>query len=313
MKAIILEQAGGVENLIYTDIEQPTPNDNEILVDVKAISVNPVDYKTRAIAPVIDMIYGDKRPVILGWDIAGTVSAVGSNASKFNVGDRVFGMVNFPGQGDAYAEMVAALEDHFAKVPDSISFDEAAATTLAALTALQVLETRVNERDRVLIHAGAGGVGHYAIQLAKNQGAHVITTASAKNSDFVLSLGADEHIDYRTQPFEEAVSEVDFVLDGIGGETLIKSMKVVKDGGIIISLPAGDFPEEVLEEAKRRNVDVAFILVKSSGEDMQKLAGMLADGSLRAHISKTFSFNEMREAHEALETGRTVGKIVVRV
>ena len=186
MNAIVLENPGGVENLAMTNIEKPQPKENEVLVEVKALSVNPVDFKMRAIPEVIDALYGDKRPVILGWDIAGKVVAVGDQVTKFQVGDDVFGMVNFPGQGEAYAEFVASPEGHLAKMPANISYEEAAATTLAALTALQVLEAHVKAGDRVLIHAGAGGVGHFAIQLAKHMGAFVSTTASAKNRDCLL-------------------------------------------------------------------------------------------------------------------------------
>ena len=190
MKALVLENAGGVENLIAKEIEKPIAKGNEVLVEVKAISVNPVDYKVRTYEEALSMICGAERPVILGWDIAGVVVTLGDNVTKLEVGDTVFGMVKFPGVGNAYAEFVASPEDHLAKMPSNVSFEEAAATTLAALTALQVLETRVNKDDRVLIHAGSGGVGHFAIQIAKALGAYVITTSSAKNKDFVKSLGA---------------------------------------------------------------------------------------------------------------------------
>ncbi len=313
MKAIVLEKTGGVENLILKDVEKPTPKENEVLVEVKAISVNPVDFKVRAIEEVLTMICDTSCPVILGWDIAGKVAAVGSGVSDFAVGDDVFGMVNFPGVGNAYAEYVAAPAAHLTKKPENISYEEAAATTLAALTAIQVLESRVKKGDRILIHAGSGGVGHYAIQIAKHIGAHVTTTCSAKNRDFVMSLGADEHIDYRTQAFEEVAADMDFVLDPMSGETLVKSMKVVKDGGAIISLPSPEFPEGVAEEAEKRNIDVSFLLVESGRKDMDTLSKMLASGAIKAHVSKTFPFAKLADAHTELEKGRTVGKIVVTV
>lgn len=228
MKAIVLEQAGGVENLLFKDVDKPVTKENEVLIEVKSISINPVDFKVRAYEEVIDMICGEERPVILGWDISGTVVAKGINVTKFEIGDKVFGMVNFPGRGNAYAEFVASPEDHLAKIPENVSFEHAAATTLAALTALQVLETRVKKDDRILIHAGSGGVGHFAIQIAKNLGAHVITTSSSKNKDFVMSLGADEHIDYRSQKFEDILSDIDFTFDMFNGDILFNSVKVVK-------------------------------------------------------------------------------------
>lgn len=311
MKAIILEKVGGIENLLLTELEQPTIKANEVLVEVKAISVNPVDFKVRLVEDLLNMICGEARPVIIGWDIAGTVVAVGDEVTNFKAGDNVFGMVNFPGRGNAYAELVAAPESHLAKMPENISFEAAAAATLAALTALQAIKGRVKKGDRVLIHAGSGGVGHYAIQMAKNLGAYVVTTCSTRNRDFVMSLGADEHIDYRTQAFEEVATDIDFVLDGVGGDIVLKSLKVMRAGGNIISLPAPGFSDEVQALAKKLEVNIAWILVESNGADMNTIKEWLANGTLQSHISKTFSFSEMGQAHAALETGRTVGKIVV--
>jgi len=312
MKAYLLNEAGGVENLVLSDIEKPNIKVNEVLVETKAISINPVDVKVRLADEVLTMIMGTEgRPVILGWDIAGTVVAVGEEVSEFEIGNRVFGMVNFPGQGKGYAEYVASPAGHLAIMPEKSTFEEAAATTLAALTALQVLKPRVNKGDRILIHAGSGGVGHFAIQIAKALGAHVISTSSEKNRDFIMSLGADEHIDYREQKFDEVLSDIDFVLDGMGGEVLENSLKVVKDGGTIVSLPTHQFPEALQAMADRRNVGLEFVLVQSSGEDMNTLKGMLEADELKAHVSKIFSFEKMAEAHTQIESGRTVGKTVV--
>ena len=313
MKAIILEKAGGVENLQITEVNKPVPTKDEVLIEVKAISVNPVDYKVRAMDEVLTMIHGAQRPAIIGWDIAGVVTNIGENVTNLKVGDRVFGMINFPGSGKAYAEYVAAPENQLAKIPSNTSFEAAAATTLAALTALQVLETRVKKSDRILIHAGSGGVGHFAIQIAKSLGAYVISTSSAKNKDFVMSLGADEHIDYHTQKFEEILSDIDFVFDMFNGDILLNSIKVVKDGGAIVSLPTPVFSEEILALAQERNVDVSQILVQSNGEDMNKLSKMLEDGSIKPFVSSTFIFEDMAKAHLQLESGRTVGKVIVTI
>ena len=313
MKAIVIEKTGGVENFIYKNVDQPIPNQNEVLVAVKAIGINPVDYKVRLIEDVLHMICGEGYPAILGWDIAGQVVAVGDKVSQFEIGDDVFGMVNFPGRGNAYAEYVAAPETHLAKMAKNVSYEISAAATLAALTALQVLKDKVSPGDRVLIHAGSGGVGHYAIQIAKHLGAHVTTTSSAKNRDFVLSLGADEHIDYREQAFEDVLMDIDFVLDGLGDETLLKSLKVVKDGGSIISLPTPQFSDEIVAEAKRRNINVSFLMVASNGDDMAILKDYLENGIVKPHVSNVFSFDEMGKAHLQLESGRTVGKVVVKV
>ncbi|MDC8004311.1 NADP-dependent oxidoreductase [Aureisphaera galaxeae] len=313
MKAIVLEKAGGIENLVMKEVAQPIIKDEEVLVKVKAISVNPVDYKVRGNEDVLGMICGRNSPIVLGWDIAGTVVAVGDKVTKFNIGDNVFGMINFPGTGSAYAEYVAASEAHLAKIPSSTSFEEAAATTLAALTALQVLKNNVNPGDRVLIHAGSGGVGHFAIQIAKSMGAHVITTSSAKNKDFVVSIGADEHIDYRTEAFQDVLSNIDFVFDMFNGETLYNSVKVVKSGGAIVSIPTPEFSEEILALAKERDVKVLFHMVQSDGEDMNTLKDMLESGAVKPQISKSFPFDQMAKAHEQLESGRTVGKVIVKL
>lgn len=311
MKAYILNEAGGVENLILSEVEQPSPKADEVLVEVKAISINPVDVKVRPVEEALNMIVGADRPVILGWDIAGTVTVVGEDVTLFEPGDCVFGMVNFPGHGKCYAEYVAAPNAHLAKMPGNISFEGAAATTLAALTALQVLQPRIKRGNRVLIHAGSGGVGHFAIQIAKHLDAHVVTTSSAKNRDFVISLGADEHIDYQEQKFEEVASDIDFVLDGMGGEVLKNSLKVVKDGGGIVSLPTFKFPEEVKAYAEQHNIDVSSVMVQSNGADMNTLKQLVETGSLKPHVSKTFPFAELADAHKQIETGRTVGKAVV--
>ena len=314
MNAHRLHHAGGIENFSLENLPRPTPAAGEVLIDTRAISVNPVDFKVRPSEESLNWILGtEERPVILGWDVAGVVSEVGEGVEAFSVGDRVFGMINFPGHGKAYAEVVAAPASHLAHIPANTSFEDAAATTLAALTALQVLDSRVQAGDRVLIHAGSGGVGHFAIQIAKNLGATVITTSSAKNREFVLSLGADEHVDYREQKFEEVLSDIDFILDGMGGDVLENSMKLIKDGGGIVSLPTHEFEPAMKAEAEQRGIRLEFVLVQSNGDDMQRLANMLADGQLTAHVSQTFPFSDLPQSHLQLESGRTVGKVVVTV
>ena len=312
MKAYLLNEAGGIENLILSNVEKPVVKAGEVLVETKAISINPLDAKVRTANGALTMVMGtEDRPVILGWDIAGTVVAVGEGVSEFEVGNNVFGMVNFLGQGKAYAEYVASPARHLAIMPKKATFDEAAATTLAALTALQVLQSRVKKGDRILIHAGSGGVGHFAIQIAKGVGAYVISTSSAKNRDFIMSLGADEHIDYREKKFEEVLSDIDFVLDGMGGEVLENSLKVVKGGGKIVTLPTPQFPEGLQPRADQRDVTLEFVAVRSSGKGMNTLKGMLETGSLKPHVSKIFPFEKLADAHTQIESGRTVGKLVV--
>lgn len=223
-------------------------------------------------------------------------------------------MVNFPGHGKAYAEYVAAPADQLALKPGQISHADAAAATLAALTAWQVLvdHAKIKAGDRVLIHAAAGGVGHYAVQIAKHLGAYVIGTSSAAKKDFIMSLGADEHIDYTAGPLEEFTKDIDFVLDAIGGENIDKSLKVIRNGGTIISIPSG-LREEVTEKAKAMGINGYFTMVQSDGRNMRKIAGLLDNGALKSHVSQTFDFDHIADAHRALETGRTQGKIVVLI
>jgi NADPH:quinone reductase-like Zn-dependent oxidoreductase len=200
MKAITLKQTGGIENLTLSELAIPKIQENEVLVNVKSVAINPVDAFVRKSDQALQKVLRPKNgeTVVIGWDISGTVTEVGKNVTGLKVGDDVFGMVNFEGHGKAYAEYVAAPAAQLAKKPSNISHDEASAATLAALTAWQALVTyaKVKKGDKVLIHAAAGGVGHYAVQIAKHLGAYVIGTASTANRKFVLDLGADEFIDH---------------------------------------------------------------------------------------------------------------------
>lgn len=312
MKAITLVEPGSTSNLIMRDINTPQIQHNEVLVQVKSIGINPVDAKTRQGDGIYN--YGNvnkQSELILGWDISGVVTA--SNSELFTIGDEVFGMVNFPGIGNAYAEFVATPAAHLALKPANISYEEAAAATLAPLTALQVLrEAGVKAGERVLIHAASGGVGHYAVQLAKELGAYVIGTSSAANRAFVLSLGADEHIDYHTQNLADATHDIDFVLDCLGLDNIIKSLPVIKNGGKIMSIVT-QFNDDLTAQLNAKNISGKFLLVQSNGDDMNQLAVLLANGKLRSHVSKSFAFDNIADAHHQIESGRTVGKIVVNV
>jgi len=311
MKAIILKDFGGIDQLQAAELPVPGINEGEVLVEVKAISVNPVDAKTRAGKGAAGQ-FKEADPKILGWDIAGIVKE--SKSDLFQVGDEVFGMVNFPGQGKAYAEYVVAPADQLAMKPENVSFEDAAATTLAALTAWQAFADhgRLRPGQRVLIHAAAGGVGHFAVQFAKHIGAYVVGTASAENKEFVLGLGADVHIDYKTDRFEELVKDIDFVLDTVGGDTIDRSLKIMKKGGTIISINSGA-NDQVQEKAKVKGIFGAKMMVQSSGEDMQHLGSLLEEGALKPTVSAVFPLEKMAEAHAQIETGKTRGKIVVTV
>lgn len=315
MKAIVLEKFGGVENLRYTTLRKPTIKSDEVLVEVRAISINPVDIKVRnRQAPLAEEL-AKEHPLILGWDISGEVKAVGLGVTQFKIGDEVFGMVNFIGHGKAYAEFVSAPADHLALKPKNITHSEAAASTLAALTAWQAFTCygKLRPNDKVLIHAASGGVGHFAVQLAKYLGAYVIATSSATNKDFLIQLGADEHLDYQTLDFEKTLHDLDFVLESVGGRNFQKSVAVLKPFGTIVTLPSG-FTSEDEKAAKRKHLHACyFMAVFSSGTAMQTIASLLEKKIIKPHISHVFEFNDIAKAHLQLETGRTVGKVVVRL
>jgi len=312
MKAIILNEFGGTNKLLMTELAVPEISENEVLIEVKSISINPVDVRTRSGSAMANHLK-DNHPLILGWDISGIVISTSKIVSEFKMGDEVFGLINFLGHGKGYAEYVAAPIEHLALKPSNITHEEAAAATLAALTAWQLLNNyaKVKQSDRILIQGASGGVGHYAVQIAKYLGAYVIGVSSSNNKDFVLSLGADEHIAYDEQPFEDA-GEVDFVVDAFANENLYRSLNVVKRGGTILSL-LPMISEDLLKKAKDKDVDVHYSLVKSSGSDMKTIAGLLAKGILRSHVSKVFSFSQMGDAHLEVEKGKTVGKVIVKI
>ena len=311
MKAIVLKGAGGIDQLQYTDIDRPAPAAGEVLLRVAAISINPVDIKTRKGGGFFAKLQ-EAPPAILGWDVAGTVEAVGEGVAQWKAGDRLFGMVNFPGAGRAYAEYVAAPANHFARIPDGISTEEAAATTLAALTAWQVLVHRGGLRagQRVLLHAAAGGVGHFAVQIARQIGAEVIGTASAANHDYLRQLGVSEVIDYHQEDFRSKVSGIDLVLDPVGGDTALQALDVLRPGGVLVSI-VGGAKEPVAQEAERRGFRAENYLVHSSGEDMEDLARLLQARHLKPTIEHRFPFSEMAAAHAQVETGHTRGKVVL--
>ena len=317
MRAITLQQNGGIENLVLAEVAKPAIAPGEVLVQVKAISINPVDAFVRrseqALLGYVQPKPGEKN-IIIGWDISGVITEVGPEVSGFKTGDAVFGMVNFKGAGKAYAEYVAAPAHHLALKPANVSHEEAAGATLAALTAWQalVVHGKVKSGEKVLIHAAAGGVGHYAVQIAKHLGAYVIGTASAVNRDFVLSLGADEFIDYTRERFEEKVTDADMVLEALPADHVEKSLKAVKRGGRIVSLLA-HFDESLAQKAVEKGVMTQRPTVSSNGDDMKAIAALLEKGQLHSHISQTFRFEDLPKAHLQIETGRTRGKIVVQV
>ena len=315
MKAITLAGNGGTENLILTEIPTPQINENEVLVRVKAIGINPVDAFVRNHQFALEMFVSPQpgETVIIGWDISGVVEAVGKEVTQWKPGDEVFGMVNFRGHGKAYAEYVAAPADQLALKPGNISHEQAAAATLAALTAWQSLVTyaKVKAGEKVLIHGAGGGVGHYAVQIAKHFGAYVIGTGSASKKDFVLSLGADEFIDHTATRFEDIVRDADIVIDPLFGDHIFRSLDAAKEGGRVIALLVPFTDEKLVSKVQEKKLYAHTLNVASNGRDMQELATLLKSGKMRSHVSATYPFEDLARAHDEIETGKTLGKIVV--
>jgi NADPH:quinone reductase-like Zn-dependent oxidoreductase len=313
MKAIILSGFGGIENLVITNLPTPDIADNEVLIKVKAIGINPIDIKTRK-GKGMALALKDMHPIILGWDVSGSIIKTGRKVTLFKTGDEVFGMINFPGHGKAYAEYVAAPEIHLALKPKNISHEEAAAASLAAMTAWQILKESVGIKkgDRVLIHSAAGGVGHYAVQMARHLGAWVAGTATEKNKDFVIGLGTSFFIDYEKEQFENVLSNMDFVLDSMGGEYTSRSFKVLNPGGTIICLPSGQ-SENITEEARELGLIGAHFRVWSDSRNINEISRMLEKGIIKSFVSKTFTLDDIAEAHLQIESGKTKGKIVIRL
>jgi NADPH:quinone reductase-like Zn-dependent oxidoreductase len=309
MRAISQDTLGGPEVLREVRLERPEPRPNEVLVRVRAAGVNPTDWKHRANGGFLG-----EPPFVLGWDVSGVVEAVGIGVAAFRPGDEVFGMLSYPFGHGSHAEYVTAPARTFTHKPAGIDHVQAGALPLVSLTAWQALVERADLREgqRVLIHAAAGGVGHVAVQIAKARGAHVIGTASAGKHEFLRSLGADETVDYRETDITEAVKDVDVVLDTIGGETSLRSLRVLRPGGIVVSiLPVGS--DEFFEEAERLGVRAVRMLVDADRADMREIAGLIESGRLRATIERTFPLADAAQAHELGETGRTTGKLVLVV
>ncbi|MGP4059258.1 NADP-dependent oxidoreductase [Halobacillus sp. H74] len=310
MKAVVIEQYGNKEQLIEKEIEMPVAGSKQVVVELHATSINPIDWKLRE--GYLKEMLNFEFPIILGWDAAGTIKEVGSEVNKFEVGDRVFARPATTRFG-TYAEYTAIDEDLLAHLPENVSFEEAAAVPLAGLTAWQCLVdfADIQEGDRVLIHAGSGGVGHYAIQLAKKMGAYVATTASGKNRDWVEELDVDEFINYKEEDFSELLSDFDIVLDTLGGSVQEKSFKVLKEGGRLASIVQP--PEE--KAAKEHDVKAGFIWLEPCGEKLSKLADMMEEGSLVSIVGRRFGFSakEIKKAHELSETHHAKGKIVVNI
>ncbi|MFD7030689.1 NADP-dependent oxidoreductase [Streptomyces sp. NPDC059917] len=306
MHAVVVSQWGGPEVLTETVIDRPEPGPTEVLVRVHAAGVNPVDWKTRASGALIE--WG--AVPVPGWDVSGTVEAVGMGVTLFAPGDEVFGMPHFPKQAGAYAEYVTAPSRHFVRKPAALDHVAAAALPLAALTAWQALVDTADVRpgQRVLVHAAAGGVGHFAVQIAKARGAYVIGTASAAKHDLLRELGADELIDYRSADFAQEVRDVDVVLDTIGGDYGRRSLEVLRPGGHLVTIAGAEG-----FDAEAAGVRLSVLLVEPDRQGLLALAALAEEGALRPLVDTVLPLAQAAKAHELGELGRTTGKIVLTV
>jgi len=330
MKAIRLHEYGGPEVLRYEDAPRPALNPDEVLVRVHAVGINPPDWYIR---DGYKMLPPEWRPtvplpVIPGSDISGVVAAFGDDVQGFSIGDEVFGMIRFPsyGKSAAYAEYVAAPASDLAHKPAGIDHMQAAAAPMAGLTAWQFLiELGHNVQNplqadmhrpvplqgkTVLVNGAAGGVGHFAVQLAKLKGAHVIAVASDKHESFLRALGADEFIDYKKNAPEDVVRDVDLVLDTLGGPTTGRFLRTLKRGGALFPVFLG-FSHA--EEAEKLGITVSMTQVRSNGSQLAELARLLNDGTVRVAIDSTFPLANARQAHERAAGGHIQGKLVLTV
>lgn len=308
MRAVVAQRHGGPEVLVIEHLPRPEPASTEVLVEVRAAGVNPVDAKTRGGAGVAAAV--GPPPFVPGWDVAGVVVGMGYGVTRFAIGDRVLGMPRFPRVAGCYAEYVTAPSRQLVRIPQGIGFAEAAALPLAALTAWQALVdiARVRPDRRVLITAAAGGVGHLAVQIARARGARVVASAAERHHAILREYGADELVG--RDPGE--VAGVDVALDLVGGDATLDALAAVRDGGMLVAIADGA-DERVQAAAAERGVSVSEPLVEPDGHQLQLIAGLVRAGALRVAVAAPLSLEHARQAHERLATGVGGGKLVLEV
>lgn len=308
MRIVIQEALGGPEVLRLTEAPRPQPALSEILIRVTATGLNPIDWKTRRFGLL------GQPPFRIGWDVSGVVEEVGAGVRIFAPGDEVVGMPRFPAEVGGYAEFVTGPARQFVRKPEGLSHVEAAGLPLAGLTAWQNLVdvAEVRPGQHVLVHAGGGGVGHLAVQIAVARGATVSATASAAKHPLLRELGADRTIDYTTTDFTAELSDVDVVFDGIGGDYGSRSLSVLREGGYLLSIAS---PEEnaLIDAAAARGIKAGFASVEPDPVGLRALADLVDKGRLRVHVDRTFPLEQAAAAHELLESGHVTGKIVLTV
>ena len=308
MRAIGQDEFGGPEVLRVVETERPEPGISEVLVRVHATGVNPTDLWHRGTGGLLG------TTVRLGWDVSGVVLETGLGVTWLRPGDEVFGMPRLPEAAGTYADYVTAPARHLARKPAGLSHVEAAGLGLAGLTAWQALVDTADVRagQRVLIHAAAGGVGHLAVQIAKARGAYVIGTARAAKHELVRGLGADEVIDYTAVRFEDVATDLDVVVDPIGGEYGPRSLTTLRPGGILVSL-ASPAEAYLADEARRQGRRAGFLLVQPDHAGLRSLADLVERGQLRVVVDTVLPLEEVAKAHELVATGRSTGKVVLTV
>jgi len=315
MRALVIDRPGSPEELHLADVPVPVPVLDELLVRVVAAGVNPIDAKTRSGKGVSAAITG--YPVVLGNDFSGVVVRSPYEGFALKPGDEVYGMARVPRTGGTYAEYVAVTALSVTRKPARLSHVEAAALPVAALTAwgMVVEMAAAKPGQRMLVHAGSGGVGHLAIQIAKSFGVHVTATGSTGSLDFLRELGADDVIDYTTTRFEEQVRDLDAVIDLIGNvhdNTGSRSLGVIRPDGILVNAPTGSWPT-MAEEAAAAGIRATGYKVSSDARTLDRISALMDSGAVRVHVDRVFALAEGAAAHHVVETGHTRGKIVLRV
>jgi len=309
-KQIVITQFGEPEVLAIQSAEVPTPQPGEVLVKVAFAGVNPIDVKTRAGLGWAASQNKDKLPWVPGYDISGQVVACGEGCERFNAGQNVAGFIGFPLQGGGYSQYVCVPESELSLVPDSITLEAAAALPLAGQTAVQALDKGgVKEGQRVLILAGAGGVGHIAVQVAVAAKAEVFTTCSDVNLDYMATLGAHA-INYKFSPVSERVTDADVLIDLVGGDAALDALKCLKDGATVVTIPTLS-AELICEKAKLLGFEATGMLVDPNPQQLDTLIYMVSVGLLKTEIFKVYPMDKVVEAHHQIETGHTRGKVLL--
>lgn len=311
MRAIRLHQFGGSEVLQLEKIDPPSAGPGEVVVNVAGAGVNPIDYKTRQGGGAA--AFQGEPPLILGWECAGTVAQVGEGVTGFVAGDRVCGLLNFPEPGRCYAEQVLAKAEQLALVPAELDLVQMGGLPLAGLTAWQALfdAAQLQPGQRVLVLAAAGGVGHLAVQLAKWKGAEVIGTASSANHAWLAELGCDRLVDYRTEAVADVVSDIDVILDGMGGDTGVEVLACLKPGGISVTLPSVT-AAQVTEAAEARGCRAASVRVAPNAQQLSELLTLASAGAVQLKVDQIVPFAEVAKAHQRSESGRAQGKLILQ-